>query len=218
MIKSITVTKPRWLASSSNALFVNSNQRAIFKYDFDLNLLKSVNCTSFCGTHSCCELWGMYFNKETNELFIADMKGPIHVVDSNLNKRMHTITKNLSSQQFSSINFLNGQFLLGQKNRILVLQKNSSISFFKNICETSGLIDLIYLLDEFIVVGCMNDKSLSVLSKSSGLRMDKLNLSFSGIARQMTSDGKRLLITNSESNQINILSSMESYHFNFNFI
>ena len=72
MIKSITVTKPRWLASSSNALFVNSNQRAIFKYDFDLNLLKSVNCTSFCGTHSCCELWGMYFNKETNELFIIE--------------------------------------------------------------------------------------------------------------------------------------------------
>ena len=42
----------------------------------------------------------MYFNKKTKELFIADMTETIHVVDSNFNKRIHTITKTLISDQF----------------------------------------------------------------------------------------------------------------------
>ena len=120
---------------------MNSNLRAIIKYDFELKEIKRI------GKYN--DLWTIHFVQESSELNVIDeYQNRILIFDSNLNYKSQIY---LNSYEFHSpkyVNFLNGEIFVGGYDKILLIRKDYSSTTQTDICQT---VKQEHLLTQFTV-------------------------------------------------------------------
>ena len=208
-LKSIQINYPRHLTSSFNSIYVTSIDKAIMKYDFDLNLLANISSKYLEQFH------GIHYSRESERLYVADgHKKVIHIFDSDLIRQpKHLIhlpaIYNYTPTRYSfhhSINYYSGQLIVTcDSNKILVIHADRSVSIHENICPSSRFIFSTFIFkNKYILVNCISDRRVNILTLN--FNQTGKYLSTSGFPVDIISDDERLLVTEFRLGQIEIFS------------
>ena len=120
---------------------MNSNLRAIIKYDFELKEIKRI------GKYN--DLWTIHFVQESSKLYVIDSyQNRILIFDSNLNYKSQIYLNSYEFHGSNYVNFLNGEIFVGGYDKILLIRKDYSSTTQTDICQT---VKQEHLLTQFTV-------------------------------------------------------------------
>ena len=120
---------------------MNSNLRAIIKYDFELKEIKRI------GKYN--DLLTIHFVQESSKLYVIDeYQNRILIFDSNLNYKSQIYLNSYEFHGSNYVNFLNGEIFVGGYDKILLIRKDYSSTTQTDICQT---VKQEHLLTQFTV-------------------------------------------------------------------
>jgi len=190
-IKEVSVDYPKHIAVSNNAVYVNVWNDDVYKYDFELNLQKTV--TPKCSYY--CSLYDLAYDFSTDTLYVAEdgYDEGVHVFDKDLNliKFIDTSRYDLGPTGIAYYSPTR-TLMVGGYDEILTL-KDGVYKVYDSICPGYAYIFSICIYkDKYVLVDCSDDDIIQILDLNT-LQPTGQKLKTSATPQSIATDGQQIM-------------------------